>query len=247
MIPTHNNIIRFDDFNINELNSVTYHSAAKGLRKLNHTKRADNLLHWATVSEWRHLGLFNVNIHILERERYDNRSAKDIYFKILAPNTIIPSSNRGDRPGILLQSSPISCYLSGAWFVDPKDKYGEIEDIEEECSAIELSICVIPAEVNESIGIFNIEVKIIWEEGTFNIVEGSVDTVEGVNDWNQKVLFSDRLSARKFKSKFLEEKNIKRILSIDVIREFFMEYSTADNWDKYMKELQSIPVNKLYF
>lgn len=228
---------------VNELKQSTYRSAADKLSRMGgiHKKRSDEILKWSNtqrniqaISKHKSIGEFNLNLDIVD-VMYSNRVNR-----LLEPMTGKSMSEHGTK----IKSGPIPCYFIGIEFESDIPIEGDLYQQDDH-----LIFCNFFGTANESsIDAFTIFVPIKWDEKTFKInTDKSVRIEHGFNEFDAKILFSDRKSAFKFKSKILA--NLSRIMSksnVDYLREVFMTYSTAIEHDKLYQLISQISVNSLY-
>lgn len=236
-------IKKFDEFQVNELKFQTYYDAASKLRRKGriHCDRADKIQKHAYDSLGKHLGAFNMNYDIIEKV------AKNYLKKIDEPMLFI--KNTKEEPTRLtslqkaettIQKAPSPTYITGAlapFLEEEPQTYDEIV-------FMIFGIPVHPG-YKEATDFFGISIPIEWNNDTFSVKKGAARLVD-VGE-NGIVKFSDRKSAIKFKTKFLEPNNFKKMCDeIDSLREFFMEHSEATEWDNLLSELRNINTNDLY-
>lgn len=236
-------IKKFNDFNIvNELKHSTYKSAASKLRRIGgtHTDRANNLNQWSYISLGKPLGIFNMHFDILSLEN----TRRSTWNEFLIPSKIITKYFKGNTK--LIKKGPLPVYLWGGLVDNPYEIFNE-EDIES-LEFLNIMIGAISEECHETCYTFFISTKISWENGSFKIVSGSSGIDHVSNEVGDGIaFFSDRKSAIKFKNVFLSQDNLRKMVDgFEELREFFMEYSTGEEWSNYFNELQSISINKLY-
>lgn len=239
-------IKKFKEFdNINELKHSTYQSASSKLRRMGgiHKSRAENIDNWSYISLGKPFGTFNMHFDIISIEHESYKTKEKSW-----NDYIIPSNNKKDSENLtkLQKKGPLPVYLCGGLTEDINELYGEeyIEDME----YINIMFSAISEECIEPCSSFFLKTNVIWEDGYVKIVNGSSTLTTVNNEVGDGIaLFSDRKSAVKFKNVFLKTDNLKKMVDgFEDLRVFFMEYSTAEEWDNYFKEIQSISINKLY-
>lgn len=89
---------------------------------------------------------------------------------------------------------------------------------------------------------FIISIPVIWENEIFKIDKEKLEilSMEG-----QKILFSDRKSALKFK-RILEKLSEYYPKEFNKIKESFMDNSIGEEWGKYLDTIKNIPINMFY-
>ncbi len=236
-------IKKFNEFDIiNELKHSTYQSAASKLRRIGgvHKNRANNLNQWSYISLGKPLGTFNMHFDVLSMEN-TRRSTWD---EFIIPSKIITNDFKGNTK--IVKKGPLPVYLWGGLVDNPYELCNE--DNMESLGSLNVMVGAISEECHESCYTFFISTKLIWEDGSFKIVSGSSE-LDPVNTeiGDTIALFSDRKSALKFKNVFLKQDNLRKMIDgFEELREFFMDYSTGEEWNNYFNELQSISINKLY-
>lgn len=137
-------------------------------------------------------------------------------------------------------------------------------EFEEECAyedkirVIYINLFIVDLESGLSHHAFNYEIPITWSEDNTFKTDDIIRIGVGWNEDESKILFSDRLSAVKFK-KMMKRDNIIKLMKCetgyndgvkenyyDILRKFFMEYSTAEEMEKIFKLIESVPVNQLW-
>ena len=162
----------------------------------------------------------------------------------LIPHKITSKSN---DPMKMIKEGPLPVYLWGGLADDPNEMYSEPIN---QLSFINIMVGAISEEVTETTYCFFINVKVEWVDDMMKIVPGSASldpVLDGNSDIEGIAFFADRASAMKFKKLFLTQENLRNMIDgMDDLREFFMEYSSAEEWDNFFKVLQSINTNNIY-
>jgi hypothetical protein len=241
-------IKKFKDFKINELNKSTYMSAALKLRKSGEKKRASDLEFWAYNKDTIKFGTFKVNADI-----YQNTDTK--LTKYIMP------MNKGKKSPVI--EGPIDLYLT----LDTNLNLGDIDDentspfdlvywdASDETEFNSISIIVYGQSFEHSKGqrlmseyisseLFTIKLKVEHQIDDSFILTGEVSIEPPLMaEEEDKILFADANSANNFKKHFLNKELLSKI---DGFREFFMEHSSFEEYEKLFKLLNQIPVNQLY-
>jgi len=89
---------------------------------------------------------------------------------------------------------------------------------------------------------FIISTSVIWENEMFKIAE---EDPRILSKEGQKILFSDRKSALKFK-RTLEKLSEYYPKEFNKIKESFMDNSLGEEWGKYLDTIKNIPINMFY-
>lgn len=237
-----NKIKSFENFQINELKHSTYWSASTKLRKLGgqHHDRARRLQRHSYLMSGRDLGELNLNANLIEKMSKNYLTKQDeLMLFISNPNEAL---KRGET---LYQKSPIQIYLTGGHMIDPRESFAD-EEISD-CKSISTMFFGIPSreeKYSETFELFMMDVPITWENNVFKVGDESVYFCE----MEHGVLkFADRKSAVKFKNILGNKEVLKSVVDgLDDIREFFMGYSDASEWEKFLDKLKSISTNELY-
>lgn len=237
-----NKIKSFENFQINELKHSTYWNAASKLRRLGgqHHDRARKLQRHSYIMNGRDLGELNLNANLIEKMSRNYLTKQDeLMLFISNPNEAL---KKGET---LYQKSPIQIYLTSGLMVDPRESFTD-EEISD-CKSISAMFFGIPSreeKFSEAFELFMMDVPISWENDVFKISDESISFCE----MEHGVLkFADRKSAVKFKNIISNKETLKGFVDgLDDIREFFMEYSDASEWDKFFDKLKSISANELY-
>lgn len=263
-------IKKFKDYINEELKSDTYYNAAKKLRELGgaHEERGKNILNWVDTSKKRKIleaskpyGEYSMNYQVVSGVyRNTNHTTGKIIereFNDIYSNKTEYKIDKGDISSV--RKSPNKCYISLISCTDFEEDYSP-EDIET-IIVIYINVFIIDIESGKSVHAFNYEVPIVWADESFKLW-GNIRVGVGWNEDESKILFSDRVSAVKFK-KMMKRDNIIKLMSCetgyvdqvtgkkenyydDVLRKFFMEYSTAEEMEKLFKLIESVPVNSLW-
>ncbi len=169
-----------------------------------------------------------------------------------------------------IKEAPNKCYIS-SMACDEFEEYPteEIYGLDK----IHIIVFIIDIESGAQTHAFTYEIPITWlNDNTFKLID-DINIGSGWNADESKILFSDRLNAVKFK-KMMTRDNIINLLNCcetggmypfgsmsaseveptvsqyenyyDVLRNFFMEYSTAEEMEKIFKLIESVPINKLW-
>lgn len=233
-------IKKFDNFLIEELNPQTYRNAAHFMNKLGgkHSDRAKALFAWSRRPELSEYGVFNINMNAYSRETSKGMNIEFRGYK-----------SKQSYELELVKQGPIECTLSDIEIIDPLDNYSS-DDVKKS-ESIFITFYFIPTdqelEANYATDCFVFDIRIKWEkEGFDDIMRVSHIIVSGNNDTDDKYLFSDRKSAWNFKKKVLNKESLLKTNKFKRLRDFFMEYSTALELEKFFTLLSSISINKLY-
>lgn len=239
-------IKRFSEFSINELKSDTYRRAATQLRKMGgtHRDRAKNLYRHSYIIDSKEFGTFNLNLNITQKlhMNYITKVEELMYF-VKRPDSQL-DVKRGEK---IVENSPISSYITNLAFNDPKDAFSQEEM--QDCTTLDFMFFAMPVDekIEEPIELFMLAVPIIWtSDEEFELSDAAVEI------WSMDlgiVKFSDRKSANNFKNKCLSQEGLKKLggsYFTNAIREFFMEYSSATELEKFYQKIKQIPTNSLY-
>ncbi len=258
-------IKKFNDYINEELKDSTYQNAAKKLKELGgaHEKRGKNLLDWIDTAKKRkslqEYGEYSMNYQVvsgiirrvtINTQRVTEREFTEMYHKSY-------KYEKGPQNSTTISSlreAPNKCSISSM----------TCNEFEEECAyedkiqTIYINLFIVDLESGLSHHAFNYEIPITWSEDNTFKTDGSIRIGVGWNEDESKILFSDRLSAVKFK-KMMKRDNIIKLMKCetgyndgvkenyyDILRKFFMEYSTAEEMEKIFKLIESVPVNQLW-
>lgn len=116
-----------------------------------------------------------------------------------------------------------------------------------DCGSIDLFVHGIPEDdrVHETFEMFMISISLDWiSDEEFKLSDKNISLYEMENGI---IKFSDRKSAMKFKNIFDKKTVNKRISGFDELRNFFMEFSSAEELYKLFDKIKSISTNDLYY
>jgi hypothetical protein len=262
-------IKKFNDYINEELKDSTYQSAAKKLKELGgaHEKRGKNLLDWIDTAKKRkslqEYGEYSMNYQVvsgtIRRVGLNTRRSTEREFTEMFHKSYRYDKDKGAQNFITISSlreAPNKCSISAM----------TCNEFEEECAyedkipTIYINLFIVDLESGVSHHAFNYEIPITWSEDNTFKIDGIIRIGIGWNEDESKILFSDRLSAVKFK-KMMKRDNIIKLMKCengynqtegikenyyDILRKFFMEYSTAEEMEKIFKLIESVPVNQLW-
>lgn len=242
---------KFTDFISEELKPSTYYKAASMLRQLGgkHISRAKDLEDWIIKKRAKEYGEYKININVVETISRDktNQDKKTIDYWPLSKPVI--DNNYGNNR--IIKKGPLSSAYTGFDIFDPLDEYTR-EDMHN-LTDIWINFSFKPLEddtdvfVNPyTISCFTIKVSVSWKkenESHFMVVDG-IELVSAPNDFESKILFSERKDALKFKRTVLN--NLNKEKNYDYIRQFFLEFSDSEQLEKITSLIKEIPINKLY-
>jgi hypothetical protein len=236
-------IKKFDEFKINELKWSTYRSAAEKLKKLGgrHKDRAKDLTRHTYIMGGRHLGLFNVNCDIVRKlsMNYITRQHEKMNFVVL--------SDRKDA-GLneeILKQAPLPVYITGSMWVNVKESFSDDDLVS--CSGLDFMFFAIPEDesIEDTFEMFMLTIPIKWISDEQFVLSDHPNSFFEMDLGIVK--FSDRKSAIKFRNQLLSQENLKDHLDgYQNLREFFMEFSQADQWEKLFEKMKKININQLY-
>ncbi len=270
-------IKKFNDYINEELKDATYQNAAKKLKELGgaHEKRGKNLLDWIDTAKKRkslqEYGEYSMNYQVvsgtIRRVGINTRRSTEREFTEMSHKSYKyenKSSGTGAQNFITISSlreAPNKCSIS-AMTCNEFEEEEENSDYNESAKirTIYINLFIVDLESGLSHHAFNYEIPITWSKDNTFKIDGSIRIGVGWNEDESKILFSDRLSAVKFK-KMMKRDNIIKLLKCengynqtegikenyyDILRKFFMEYSTAEEMEKIFKLIESVPVNQLW-
>lgn len=234
---------------INELKSSTYRSAATKLSKLGgvHKKRAEDIEKWSYLSQCKEFGTYLFSVKAFEHEYSIKRNNVSFLQKEIVLISDVSSLSSSDK---LIKQSPIELYPFKLVF----DVCGSsIEEIlENKDPKLYLSFWIYSEEFMKTYTPFNIVVDISKnDDDSFSISNKPVNIEYAWNETESKDLLANRSEALRFKRNFLNKESLQKILYCEgdksmTFRELFMEYSTADDYLKFLNKICSISVNQLY-
>lgn len=225
--------------------------------------RASEKVRLETLEKAKENGIFLLNAEVVKittiRSLHPGREVQSEYINIERPGThkrmteksrtvkqVVPIKDKYE----LIHESPIEAYISGFYIDDWLEMEENGEGSLQELRALGMEVCAMGDKSNYAGGIFKIYVGIEWDksdkpgEPFFKIV----DKVYIDESWNDELLlkFADRRSAVKFKNLLKFPKKLMTQRNLDSVREFFMIYSSASDFDKYFEMLSKININSLY-
>jgi hypothetical protein len=236
-----------DKFKVFELRYETYMKAAEKAEELGHIRRKTRLTDWAKIAGTskstknppKSLGIFNFNADIFINDK-----------RYTPPKLILDSPNINLGEGWRVEKQgPIKSYLSminvdGSIYIE-KEEFDNISILANFVYVDDNDkVISVASDLSGDIDVpFIIMVPIKWEEGVFSIDDEKVSI--GSFWRGHDVVFSDRKSAVKFKNILV---NLKQYYpkEYESLREFFMENSTADDFELFWGKLKELNVNKLY-
>lgn len=239
IIVINNNMIKnFIEYIKEELKDKTYMSAYHKLKRLGgvHTQRANNIRNWVVKSK--SLGEVNVYLKIVETQQINS-----INKRITIHKELYPMDHQIDSNEKIIKEGPLNCYLSYVGLTDSfEDEYDlNSETISEELIYLMFNVFVYNEEVSESANIFNFEVKLNWISNEQFEVE-YLKMTDTWDDFETKILFSDRRSALVFKN--ILKSNI--LLKDEKLKDLFMKFSTREEFERMNKLFKEFPINQLY-
>jgi hypothetical protein len=247
-------------FKVNELSGEIYHAAASKLTKKGgiHKDRADAIRDWASrkrlesmITKYKEVGLFSVNVDIsspIVIVSAGNKPDKKEFQLTLLGSQEFWKRKQSAKSLDVIKNGPIDCYIASIEFFTefPEDEFMPmLED-----NYLIFTVSIVSEELLEkyATNIFSMNVPISWSNNVFKIDEDKeVDISFGFNESESKILFSDRKSAFKFKSKILV--NLNKYLTESTktyLRETFMRLSDSTEYTKLFEKINTIKVNSLY-
>ncbi len=251
-----------DNFKQFELKQSTYLSASKKATKYGHHNKSDQFDKWSHIAGSidghtktpHELGKFNFFARIFEHSKASYTGNNSISYglpvkKIFRGNMTLSQFSSTLDKITLSQESPITGYITAINII-PDDELTENDEGtgSEPAEFILLKVIVTYVDSDNNFirlmniqpdsSAFKIKIPITWYDNEFEITTAFDVEIDGI-------VFSDRKSAYKFK-KVLSD--IKKIYpgEFEKIREYFMEYSDAKEFDKMLNLLKTIPIHEFY-
>lgn len=227
------NIKNFDQF-FEELKPSTYMDAASKLKKMSgkHLQRATELEKWAKIIRYKNLETFQLNGKIFKFQYQSDYS----YVTSLDADV-----------SITVKQGPIDCYLRHIDFESDSD-------LNHKPDCIWFQFFFIEKESSIIFHAFSFEIDLKWgkdEEGDIFTVD-NIKVIFGLNENDDKILFSNRKDAYRFRKDVLNKKAIKDNLKgefydhYNKLVEFFQSYSTAKEFDSLLDKISNININQLW-
>lgn len=228
-------IKNFRNFKINEeLDKKTYQSAAFKLKKLKHYDRANRLSNWSLIKDSIKYGKFKVKADVY-KTKYEYNNSTYIH---LMPLNEKPEDSK------LFKKGPVDVYIG---FDIAMDFYYDDPEFE----AIWITVFGSEEELGFAYDpLFSISIPVEHnkEDGSFMVKDEVHIEQTFTGDHEEKILFDNRVSANNFKKYFLNIEYFKNQTSIyNNLREFFLENSHHEDFEKVFNLISSISVNQLYY
>lgn len=223
-----------------ELTDRTYMNAYYKLKRLGgvHSKRANAIRNWVAKSQ--SLGDVNVYLNIVETQRTNTRTNETSISQELYPMDHKLQSNEK-----IVKEGPLKCWISYFGLTDAfEDEYNlDSEDISKELNYLLFNVYVYNEDVSEAANIFNFEAKLNWISDD----EFKVDSLKMTDTWDDfetKILFSDRRSALVFKNFLKSDSNI--LSKHEILKDVFQRFSTREEMEKLIGLFRNFPISQLY-